>query len=275
MPELPEVETVRRGVDAVAVGRRLGTVVATGARTVRRTSFGAVIGGASDRAVVGTGRHGKWFWLTLEDEAQVLIHLRMSGQLLWLPGGPLATGRPKHTHVAFPFTDGSELQFVDPRTFGEVIVVPPEDSLVDLIGQGPDALTVDVDQLRTMLAGRSRPVKALLLDQKMVAGIGNIYADEICFRAGIRPLGSAERLTKPSVARLQKAIVSILSAAIEARGSSLADEQYVDLFGVTGSYQRQHRVHARAGSPCFDCDSIIRRVVLGGRSTYFCPTCQR
>jgi formamidopyrimidine-DNA glycosylase len=273
MPELPEVETVRRGVHQVAVGQRLGAVVATGARTVRRSSAALVSGGASGRSVVDTGRHGKWFWLTLDDGGKVLIHLRMSGQLLWSPLA--AEARPKHTHVVFPFEAGGELRFVDPRTFGEVIVVPPDQDLFTLINQGPDALDIALPALIAMLKGRERPLKSLLLDQKAVAGIGNIYADEICHQAGIRPLRRAATLTRPAVTRLHGAIQHVLSAAVEARGSSLADEQYVDLFGVTGSYQHDHRVHARAGQPCETCATPIIRIPWSGRSTYFCPTCQR
>ncbi len=272
MPELPEVETVRRGVHEVAVGRTIGEVNATGARTVRRTSAALVEAGLTGRTVVGTGRHGKWFWLDLDDEARALIHLRMSGQLLWLP---TASERPKHTHVALPFVDGGELLFVDPRTFGEVMVVPPFVDHMAIINQGPDALSVTPETLVGLLKGHHRQLKAMLLDQKVIAGIGNIYADEICHRAGIRPLKRADTLTKPAVARLHDAMQSVLGSAIVARGSSLADEQYVDLFGAAGSYQHNHQVHARGGKPCLTCGTPILRVAWSGRSTYFCKTCQR
>lgn len=272
MPELPEVETVRRGVHKVAVGHQIGTVRATGARTVRRTSASLVTTGATGKTIVDTGRHGKWFWLTLHDDARVLIHLRMSGQLLWSPDATEAV--PKHTHVAFPL-GGGELRFVDPRTFGEVLVVPPDQDLMTVINQGPDALEINRAGLAALLHGRQRALKAILLDQKAVAGIGNIYADEICHMAGIRPLKVAATLTRPAVGRLHDAMRSILTAAINARGSSLADAQYVDLFGATGSYQHNHRVHARQHQPCTTCGTPIIRVPWSGRSTYFCGTCQR
>jgi formamidopyrimidine-DNA glycosylase len=272
MPELPEVETVRRGVHQVAVGRTIGSVSATGARTVRRTSAASVEAGLAGRTVVGTGRHGKWFWLDLDDEARALIHLRMSGQLLWQP---TAGVRPKHTHIALAFSDGGELLFVDPRTFGEVMVVPPFVDHMAVIKQGPDALSASPEALIGMLTGRHRQLKAMLLDQKVIAGIGNIYADEICHRAGIRPLKRADTLTKPAVARLHDAMQSVLGSAIVARGSSLADEQYVDLFGEAGSYQHNHQVYARGGKPCLTCGVPILRVAWSGRSTYYCKTCQR
>ena len=144
-----------------------------------------------------------------------------------------------------------------------------------LINQGPDAITVSLGEMVGLLKGRHRQLKAMLLDQKVVAGIGNIYADEICHRAGIRPLKRADTLTKPAIARLHDAMQSVLGAAIEARGSSLADEQYVDLFGRAGSYQHNHRVHARGGKPCWICGNPVVRVAWSGRSTYFCQTCQR
>jgi formamidopyrimidine-DNA glycosylase len=272
MPELPEVETVRRGVHQVAVGQTIGAASATGARTVRRSSAVLVEAGLTGRRVVGTGRHGKWFWLDLDDDARALIHLRMSGQLLWRP---TAGDRPKHTHVALPFVDGGELLFVDPRTFGEVVVLPPFVDHMDIINQGPDALSVAPEMLVGLLKGRRRQLKAMLLDQKVIAGIGNIYADEICHRAGIRPLKQADALTKPAVVRLHDAMQRVLGVAIEARGSSLADEQYVDLFGAAGSYQHNHQVHARGGKPCLTCGNPILRVAWSGRSTYFCKTCQR
>ncbi len=272
MPELPEVETVRRGVHHVAVGRQIGAVRATGARTVRRTSATLVTSGASEKTIVDTGRHGKWFWLTLHDDARVLIHLRMSGQLLWSPDACVPP--PKHTHVVFPLGSG-ELRFVDPRTFGEVLVVPPDQDLMAIINQGPDALGLSQATLADLLRGRQRALKSILLDQKALAGIGNIYADEICHVARIRPLRVASSLTRPAVGRLHAAIQGVLSAAVEARGSSLADAQYVDLFGVTGSYQHNHRVHARQHQPCITCGTPITRVSWSGRSTYYCGICQR
>lgn len=273
MPELPEVETVRRGVHEVAVGRQIGAVRVTGARTVRRSSAQLVSLGSSGKTIIDTGRHGKWFWLTLHDDARVLIHLRMSGQLLWSPDSSVPS--PKHTHVAFPLGDSGELRFVDPRTFGEVLVVPPDQDVMTVIHQGPDALDISAAALAGVLRGRQRALKAILLDQKALAGIGNIYADEICHSARIRPLKVAASLSRPAVGRLHDAIQTVLSAAVDARGSSLADAQYVDLFGVTGSYQHNHRVHARQHQPCTTCGTPITRVPWSGRSTYFCASCQR
>lgn len=268
MPELPEVETVRSDVHERVVGRRITETSATGVRTVRRSSAEAVENLTRGRTVISTGRHGKWLWLGLDDDACVLIHLRMSGQLRWAPGGKEL--RPPHTHVRFRF-GRDELRFVDPRTFGEVLLMPSESAARELIAQGPDALTVTLPELADRLVHRRRAAKVVLLDQKAVAGIGNIYADEILHRARVRPM--ATDLTRPVVARIHGAITDVLGEAITARGSSLADEQYVDLAGQTGSFQLRHLVHARPH--CGTCGAPVRRIPFQGRSAYFCPTCQR
>jgi formamidopyrimidine-DNA glycosylase len=268
MPELPEVETVRRDVHERVVGRTISRTHATGIRTVRRSSPWALMEATEDRRVVDTGRHGKWMWLTLDDGGCVLIHLRMSGQIRWA-----SVGEPEslHTHVRFILDGAHELRFVDPRTFGEVIALPELADAMELIAQGPDAMTITVDELADRLTHRKRALKTVLLDQKTVAGVGNIYADEIAHRAGIRP--TRLNLTHPAVARVHEAIGAILSAAIVARGSSLADEQYVDLSGRIGGFQLQHRVHAKP--TCGTCEGPVKRIVMQGRSAYFCPACQR
>jgi formamidopyrimidine-DNA glycosylase len=266
MPELPEVETVRRDVHDRVVGRVIHDVLATGLRTVRRSSPKALEDGAIGRTVTGTGRHGKWLWLTLDNGGCVLVHLRMSGQLRW---EPTTVAAPLHTHATFRF-GADELRFVDPRTFGEVIAMPSSAAATELIAQGPDALAITVDELSERMMHRRRAAKVVLLDQKAVAGVGNIYADEILHRARVRP--TATGLSRPAVARVHAAMGEVFDAAIEARGSSLADEQYVDLSGRTGDFQHQHRVHARP--VCTTCSGDVTRIVLGGRSAYFCRACQ-
>jgi formamidopyrimidine-DNA glycosylase len=268
MPELPEVETVRSDLHERVVGRSIIATTATGIRTVRRSSPWALIAATEDRRVVGTGRHGKWLWLTLDDDGCVLIHLRMSGQVLWADA---ETPRPLHTHVTFALDCGHELRFVDPRTFGEVIALPSMDAAIALIAQGPDAMTITPEQLAERLARRKRALKTVLLDQKAVAGVGNIYADEIAHRAGLKP--TRTNLSGPAVGRVHTAMREVLGAAIEARGSSLADEQYVDLSGRIGGFQLQHRVHAR--EVCGSCGGNVKRLVMQGRSAYFCSICQR
>jgi formamidopyrimidine-DNA glycosylase len=273
VPELPEVETVRRDVDAVLVGRRVDNVVLGRLRSVRRAADpedfrSSLIG----RRVMATGRHGKYLLVHLDSDAVLVVHLRMSGQLLH---GPASIPLLAHTHVRLALDDGCELRFVDPRTFGEMFVTTSE--LPELASLGPDALDPALDGLSLRAAARGRRValKAFLLDQTVLAGVGSIYADEVCFRAGLRPGRSVARITGPQFARVHGHVFDVLSEAIEARGSTLGDGQYVGLDGRPGTFAARHRVHARAGSPCVDCGTMIRRGVIAQRSAYWCPTCQK
>jgi formamidopyrimidine-DNA glycosylase len=280
VPELPEVETVRRGLDARLVGRSFASVEIGRERTVRRTSARAVIDGLTGATVLDTRRRGKYLLIGLDTGDDVMIHLRMSGRvLLHHPDEP----RPPHTHVA-ALLDGDpplELRFVDPRTFGEVVVFDPDHVAVempDLAALGVDPITDGLSrrQLRDLLAGHRRQLKPLLLDQHVVAGIGNIYCDEILHAARLRPDRVSDTLSAPQVTRLHHEIHRVLTEAIDAGGSTLTDTQYVDVEGNGGQFQLAHRVYDRAGLRCLTCDrSTIRRVVAGGRSTCFCPWCQR
>ncbi len=273
MPELPEVETVRRDVEAAFAGRRVEAVTATGVRTIRRHGGAApLIDRISGRRLVGTDRHGKFLLLRLDTGDVVVIHLGMSGQLRAVPAG---TPPSPHTHVVLAVEGGTELRFVDPRTFGEVFVTGPD--VPELAHLGPDALTgvPDAAALGRLLAGRRRRMKPTLLDQQVIAGIGNIYADESLWAARIHPDRPADDLRAPTIGRLHASIRATLLAGIDHRGSSLADEQYRDLQGGLGGYQHHHQVHAREGMPCGRCGAPIRRARDGGRSTYWCPRCQR
>jgi formamidopyrimidine-DNA glycosylase len=280
VPELPEVETVRRGLQQFVAGRRVTTVEVGRERTVRRTSAQQVIDGLTDVVIERFGRRGKYLLADLDSGDQLMIHLRMSGRVLLSPAGSV---RPAHTHVVMTL-DGAtpeELWFVDPRTFGEVVVFDPmhvEVELPELARLGVDPITdgLHIGQLRGLLRSRSRQLKPLLLDQHVIAGIGNIYADEILHRSRLRPDRLSDSLAPPAERRLHAAILDILGEAIDAGGSTLTDTQYVDVMGDGGSFQLDHRVYDRAGQPCLTCGrSNIRRVVSGGRSTCFCPWCQR
>ena len=277
MPELPEVETVRRGLAHHLVGRRIERVEVGRERTVRRTSREALIVGLTDTVVVAAERRGKYLLLPLDSGETAMIHLRMSGQVLLMPAG--AT-RPAHTHVVAHLDDGREAWFVDPRTFGEVVVFDPANVDIELpelarLGVDPIADPFDLAALRDAFGATGRALKPLLLDQHAIAGIGNIYADEILHRAGLRPERPASSLDRPRLERLRLAIVTVLSEAIEAGGSTLGDAQYVDLLGESGSYQHDHRVYGRGGERCITCGrGWVRRTVAGGRGTHWCPVCQ-
>ena len=280
MPELPEVETVRRGLDVRLIGRTIDSVEVGRERTVRRTSRQALIDGLTGATVIDTRRRGKYLLLGLDTGDDVMIHLRMSGRVLVQS---VDVARPPHTHVAALLSGEppEELRFVDPRTFGEVVVFDPANAAVEV----PDLATLGVDPItdgmsRTTLArivrGRARALKALLLDQHVVAGIGNIYCDEILHAARLHPQRISNTLTGQEITRLHREIHRVLTEAIELGGSTLADTQYVDVEGNGGQFQLRHRVYDRGGQRCLTCGRAdVLRVPWGGRSTHFCPRCQR
>jgi len=278
MPELPEVETVRRGLQRHLVGRRIERVEVGRERTVRRTSREALIDGLSGTVIAAADRRGKYLLLPLDSGDTAMIHLRMSGQVLLAPAG---ADRPAHTHVVLHLDDGNEAWFVDPRTFGEVVVFDPDRIAVELpelarLGVDPIAEQFDAAVLRRVFGTTARALKPLLLDQHVVAGIGNIYADEILHRAKLRPDRAASSLDGRRCRTLAESIIEVLTEAIDAGGSTLGDAQYVDLMGEGGSYQDDHRVYGRGGERCPTCGrGWIRRSVTGGRGTHWCPICQR
>lgn len=282
MPELPEVETVRRGLEARVVGRRIDSVEVGRERSVRRVGREAVVHGLTGAQVLDARRRGKYLLCSLDNDGErleMMVHLRMSGRLLVAGAGE---PRPPHTHVVMHLSaGGGELRFVDPRTFGEVVVCAAADVgavLPEIARLGPDPLVdrFDAEVLAGRLARRSIPVKSALLDQHVVAGIGNIYADEILHRARIRWDRAANRLSRATIERLAHTISVVLAEAVEAGGSTLVDTQYVDVEGASGSFQEFHRVYGRAGLPCLTCgDAVIRRTMRAGRSTSWCPVCQR
>ena len=263
---------MRRGLVAEVVGRTVQRVTVTGARTVRRHDPERVVSALEGRRLTDVRRWGKYLLVDTDGGDTVVVHLRMSGQLLVAPtSGP----RPPHTHAVLALDDGRELRFVDPRTFGELFVAGP--GLPELAGLGLDALdpALGASELRAALAGRRAPVKAVLADQRRLAGLGAIYTDEVLHVAGVHPLRPGGSVGRPAQARLLAAIPDVLGAAIEAGGSSLADAQYVDVYGRAGGYQHHHRVYARAGLPCLRCGATVQRVRQGARSAFVCRRCQR
>ena len=288
MPELPEVETVRRSLENAVVGARITQVEVGRERTVRRSSKQALIAGLHQETFVAVRRHGKYLLFDLSSGNVMMVHLRMSGRLLLAAPGDV---REKHTHVVLTLEKKNEvvreLRFVDPRTFGEVVVYNPDDdnpeagteSLVPEVARlGLDPLTGNFtfDAFRERFTRGNRGVKALLLDQSVVAGIGNIYADEILHRARLRWNHLSATLSAKKLRELHGHIGEVLAEAVAAGGSTLADTQYVDALGKEGIFQTEHRVYARQGERCRTCGrGIIKRVMGAGRSTHFCPVCQK
>ena len=278
MPELPEVETIRRDLEKEVLNKRIKQVEVTGARSVRRQASAEEFASRLEgRKITAVKRRGKYLLLPLDNADVLVIHLGMSGQLLRAksPREPLE----RHTHVVVTFTQGGQLRYVDPRTFGELFVATGDDvesQVPDLAHLGFDPIedVMSWSRFAQLLHGRRAKLKALLMDQRFLAGIGNLYADEILWNAGLRYDRSSETLTSQEVRRLSRAMVETLQEAIKHRGSSLADEQYRDLFGQVGDFQSQHNVYAREGQPCPRCRSPIVRVRTQSRSTYMCERCQ-
>ena len=278
MPELPEVETVRRQLLEVVVGETITAAEVSGRRTIRRQPKEEFVARAAGREIQGVSRWGKFLLFELEDASALVVHLRMSGQLVVAKDPHVELAR--HTHVTLDLTSGAQLRFVDPRTFGELFIADDLDERGlprEIAHLGPDPIHDPITEngLRVLVANRRVAIKSLLLDQRSIAGIGNIYGDEICFRARVRPTRPAMGLTRAERARLVAAIPEILEAAIEDRGSSLADASYRDLLGDLGNYQQQHGVYGREGLPCPNCGTAIRKVTVGGRSAHLCTRCQR
>ncbi len=278
MPELPEVEVMRRDLEREVVGKKIKAVEVTGTRSVRRhknrKEFITVLTG---RKITAVQRRGKYLVMKLDGNDALIVHLGMSGQLL-----RAKTARekaPKHTHVAITFTQGGLLRFVDPRTFGEMFVAPYDeiDQQVDELahlGLDPLETALSWDLFGRMLAEKKTKLKPLLMDQKFIAGIGNVYSDEILFEAGLKWERQSDSLSQQEVRRLYRAITETLNGAVKYRGSSLADEQYVDLFGKPGEYQEHHQVYGREGEACVRCRRPIQRARYSNRSTFYCDACQ-
>jgi len=275
MPELPEVETVRRGLERWAVGRTIAEVDVHGPRTVRRH-----LGGPADftarlrgRRIDAACRRGKYLWLRLDDGASLLAHLGMSGQFLAVPAD---VADPKHLRARFRFRDdGPELRFVDQRTFGGLALddgaVPASVAHIAL-----DPLDAAFDDLAfaDRVRARRTGVKRALLDQTLVSGVGNIYADESLWRARMHYARGTDTLRRGEVLRLLAEVREVLEAAIVAGGTSF-DALYVGVNGASGYFDRSLEVYGRAGEPCSRCGAAIRREPFMNRSSYRCPRCQR
>ena len=263
MPELPEVETVTRSL-APLVGRRVVSAEFRNQRILRGGDPERMAAGIEGRRIGAIQRYGKFIVIALREGGYLLIHLGMTGRLLL--GGAVG----KHTHAIFTFDRGA-LLFDDSRQFGSIQFSREFPARVARLG--PEPLEVEFDDFAAALKRRKTRVKALLLDQAFLRGMGNIYADEALFRAGIHPLAAASRLRAPRARKLYDAMVEVLTEAIDAGGSSISD--YVDAQGRRGFFQFSHRVYQRTGEPCAACGTPIRRILVAQRSSHFCPKCQR
>ena len=269
MPELPEVETVANGVDARVRGQRIEAVWTSGKPQTFKSPESEITEVLAGARIARVRRVGKTVVMQVEraggGAAEFLIHLGMTGRLLVsAPAVPL----PGHTHAVLTLSGGNELRFVDARRFGRLSVVTETYG-----GPGAEPLTIGEDDFVRLFKGRKTPIKAALLNQSLLHGVGNIYADESLFRAGVRPRRQAGRLTRAELLKLRKELVTVLNHAIRLGGSSVSD--YVDADGVRGFFQLEHMVYGRAGETCRECGVGLKKIVVGGRTTVYCPVCQR
>ena len=273
MPELPEVELTRRHLETALLGRVFNDVTVSHERTARHNaSTVEVEGRLKGRRVVSVGRHGKFLRLELDDCQVMVAHLGMSGR--WsVQGGE----EIPHTHFVAVLDDGATVRFVDPRTFGFIAVYDEDDLLESGLGRlGPDAWTAPPTptELVERLSGRTAPIKALLLDQGPIAGLGNIYADEVLFLARIHPLTAGGEIDEDRASGLLAATREVLEAAIDSGGTTLDDLAYLLPDGQAGENLMNLKVYGREGEPCEVCGTPIERLIVRARSTHFCPVCQ-
>ncbi len=271
MPELPEVETIRRQLAPHLCGRTIESVEILDPRWTRPGPPEPVQRELRGARVQEVSRAGKYLIWELSEQRYLVMHLRMTGSLLLDP-----PAEPPHTRVQFWLDHAHQLAYADPRRFGTGHllhgVAAREAYLHARLGVEPFAAGFTAEYLRRQARGRSAPVKAFLLDQRRIAGIGNIYADEALFRARVHPLRAVGRLTSVQWERLRVAIEAALAAGIDAKGASIDDFRHVD--GARGSFQDRFLIHLRAGQPCLACGQPVRKIVVGGRGTYVCERCQ-
>jgi formamidopyrimidine-DNA glycosylase len=288
MPELPEVETVARQLEPELEGRRVEALEVLDPRWSRPVSPEKLAEQVTGSTIESLGRRGKYLLLGLDGGRTLVMHLRMTGNLVLVEGEEMldpSEGRrlyegerstsERHLRARFVLDDGREVWFTDPRRFGEAFLIDDadlEDRFAGRVGIEPLAEGFTPELLGEIAAGRTVPLKSFLLDQKGVAGVGNIYADEALYRARLHPLSPAGSMKPEHLEALRDAVVAALEAGIDAGGSSIDD--YRDGRGEKGAMQERFLVHTREGEPCPSCGGPISRIVVSGRSTYFCPRCQ-
>ncbi|HEY2603353.1 MAG TPA: bifunctional DNA-formamidopyrimidine glycosylase/DNA-(apurinic or apyrimidinic site) lyase [Thermoleophilaceae bacterium] len=275
MPELPEVETIRRQLAPAVEGRVLTEMQVLDARWCEPAPPAEVADAVRGRRIERLSRRGKYLIWELQDEVYVAMHLRMTGNLFVVPADEDADDRP-HLRVRMLLDSGQRVLFVDVRRFGTGIVLLGHDALEEYfsarLGVEPLSSDFTADALRALARGRKAPVKAFLLSQERVAGVGNIYADEALFRAKIHPLRPVGTLKRAQIEALRDGVVDSLNAGIDAKGATIDDFRHPD--GAHGSFQDRFLVHLREGEPCVRCGTPVKKMRAAGRGTYVCEHCQ-
>jgi len=266
MPELPEVETIKRELAQAVLGKRIVSVIVNNPKVIREPEKQAFVNGLKNIAIKNILRKGKLLILELSSGKSLAVHLKMTGQLIY-------PGNAKKSRVSFRLSDGKLLDFNDSRLFGELRLLDDWKSLRFIQGLGPEPFDLTLDKFKAMLAKRKTKIKPLLMDQTFISGVGNLYAAEVLFRAKVHPQRPAASLSDKEKTLLFEEIKATLEEAIRHKGSSV--DQYLQLSGNPGDYVKYHKVYDREGRPCIVCKTPIRRISLGGRGTYFCPRCQK
>ncbi|MBN1913603.1 MAG: bifunctional DNA-formamidopyrimidine glycosylase/DNA-(apurinic or apyrimidinic site) lyase [Candidatus Omnitrophica bacterium] len=266
MPELPEVETIKRELQKTVLGKRITRVCIHRPVVIREPPADQFKKGVEGRLIKNILRKAKVLILELSNGKSLVIHLKMTGQLVY-------PGDGKSSRVSFLLSGGKYLDFNDQRLFAELRLLDDWKELKFIQNLGPEPFAISEEEFIKMVSGKKARIKPLLLDQSFISGIGNLYAAEALFRAGIYPGRQAFSLSDKEKRLLYKTIIGILKDAIKHKGSSV--DQYVRVTGKPGNYVKFHRVYDRLGKPCFICKTPIKRIALGGRGTYFCPKCQR
>lgn len=275
MPELPEVETVRRDLESRIIGRTIVSceVSKNAPRLVQLITSDEFCRQLTDRRIAGLRRRGKYLIIDLDDERAWVLHRGMSGNVLYRdPGAP----EDPWVRASFVLDDGHELRWADLRKFGKMWIVEDATMVVETLGPEPLEAEFTPEVLRARAGKRTAPIKSVLLDQKVVAGVGNLYSDEALHHAKVHPLRPANKLKPGDWRRLHAGIFDALHMGINARGSSLGTtlRDHVNVDGDPGENQKTVKAYGRDGEPCFNCGTLMRRIIVGGRSAVFCPKCQ-
>lgn len=266
MPELPEVETIKKELKKAVLGKRILGVIINNPKVIKEPKSDDFVKGLKGATIKAIIRKGKLLILELSSGKGLAVHLRMTGQLVY-------PGNAKASRVSLKLSDGKLLDYNDRRILGELRLLDSWQELRFVKQLGPEPFDLTAGQFNTMLTGKKTKIKPLLMDQAVISGVGNLYAAEALFRAGIHPERPASSLSDKEKEKLFKEIKNTLTEAIRYKGSSV--DQYVQLSGEQGGYVKYHKVYGREGKPCMVCKTPIKRTSLGGRGTYFCPKCQK
>ena len=272
MPELPEVETVRRGLEKLILGKKISSIDIRYPKMIK-TDLDEFRKEVPGQLIESIGRRGKYLLFYLTDKV-LISHLRMEGKYFYYP---YQVPERKHAHVFFQFEDGGTLVYEDVRKFGTMELLAPD--LLDAyfiskkLGPEPSEQDFDVQVFQAALSKSKKPIKSHLLDQTLVAGLGNIYVDEVLWRAQVHPKSPSQTLTSEEATAIHEQTISVLEQAVDKGGSTI--RSYTNAFGENGTMQELHQVYDKAGLACSRCGTIIEKIQLGGRGTHFCPRCQR